>query len=183
MATIINNLYFVGDNILPNTDDSKSEGQYYIEMTAIHEDNYLVDFLGYKMAKDLTAAIASNPTSGIWYKIWKGAEFIDSNGLLNKWRGLANSEKESPIANYVFTKILTGLKSHNSGVGVIRQLPENATPVSIVKTSVRAWNRMVELNRILDDFIYQNKADYPDYAGFTGNQPERFFIKQNYIGI
>ena len=110
MATIINNSYFVGDNALPNTDDSKSEGQYYIEMTAIHEDNYLVDFLGYKMAKDLTAAIASNPTSGIWYYIWKGAEFTDSNGLLNKWRGLANSEKESPIANYVFTKILTALK-------------------------------------------------------------------------
>ena len=57
MATIINNSYFVGDNALPNTDDSKSEWQYYIEMTAIHEDNYLVDFLGYKMAKDLNISI------------------------------------------------------------------------------------------------------------------------------
>ena len=84
MATIIDNSYFVGDNILPNTDDSKSEGQYYIEMTAIHEDNYLVDFLGYKMAKDLTAAIASNPTSGIWYKIWKGAESTYSITHLNR---------------------------------------------------------------------------------------------------
>lgn len=183
MATIIDNSYFVADVYLPNTDVTKSEGQYYIEMTALHENRYLVDVLGYKMAKDFLAAIASNPTSGIWYDIWKGAEFTDSNGLLNKWRGFANAEKESPIANYVFTKILTGLKSQNSGVGVIRLLPENATPVSIVKTSVKAWNRMVELNRILDDFIYQNSADYPDYAGFTGNQQDTYFIKRNHIGV
>lgn len=163
---IISNSYFVKNIVLPNTDQTKPEGQFYISQTALHEPQYLSDILGYKMAKDFQSAIASNPTSGIWYKLWKGAEFTDSRGLLNKWEGFANSAYSSPIAYYVFYQILIGIQSQTSGVGVINLAPENANLASMTRKLSNAWNEMVRLNWILHEFLDDNENDYPDYIGF-----------------
>lgn len=164
---IISNSYFVKDIVLPNTDETKAEGQYYIAQTALHEPQYLSDILGYKMAKDFQAAIASNPTSGVWYDLWKGAEFTDSRGLLNKWEGFANTALKSPIAYYVFYQILVNIQTQTSGVGVISLSPENANPASMTRKLATAWNEMVRLNWILHEFIDANETDYPDYIGLT----------------
>lgn len=163
---IISNSYFVKNIVLPNTDQNKPEGQFYIAQTALHEPQYLSDILGYKMAKDFQAAIASNPTSGIWHKLWKGAEFTDSRGLLNKWEGFVNSAYSSPIAYYVFYQILIGIQSQTSGVGVINLAPENANLASMTRKLSNAWNEMVRLNWILHEFLDDNENDYPDYIGF-----------------
>ncbi len=164
---IIDNTYFVKDIVLPNTDQTKAEGQYYISQTAIHEDQYIKDILGYEMGKDFLSAIASNPTTGVYYDLWKGAEYTDENGLLNKWPGFANSDKRSPIAYYVFTRILTQIQTQTSGVGVISLAPENASKTAMSRKYLSAWNEMVRLNWILHEFLYINRDDYPDYIGIN----------------
>jgi hypothetical protein len=177
MAAVISNDYFINSIELPNTATSKAEGQDIAAMVTKYEKQYLEAILGYETAKDFLAAIAGVPTSGIWFDLWKGSEFTAADGTLQKWKGFANSEYVSPIANYCYWHIMRKRVSHTAGIGEVKNQPENATHISVVAKASEAWNEMVEMNNILNDFIIQNQSDYPDYLGITHSNYELF----NYV--
>jgi hypothetical protein len=72
------------------------------------------------------------------------------------------------IANYIYVKWLEDRQDYATGVGQKKAKSENAEDASPTRKICRAWNEMVDLNFILDDFLTQNAADYPDYIGITG---------------
>lgn len=82
---------FIGQISIPNSAPSHTEGANLAIFITDYEDKFLTDVLGYKMSKDFTTAIAANPTSGVWFDLWKGAEFTDSLGRLNLWPGFRNT--------------------------------------------------------------------------------------------
>lgn len=203
MANIILYTDFVGKISLPNTDANEPEGEALESFITDNEATYLTEVLGYKMAKDFLTAIAANPASGIWFKLWKGAEFTDKHGRLNKWPGFRNAVQKLSIANYIYVKWLTDQEDYSTGVGHKKAKSENAVDASPIRKMCKAWNEMVDLNFILDDFLTQNAADYPDYEGIYGTHRgwlwfnncfvrtsdtstygnAQFFIKRNILGL
>lgn len=80
----------------------------------------------------------------------------------------------SPIANYCYWHIMRKRVSHTAGIGEVKNQPENATLVSGVSKATEAWNEMVDLNILLNDFIIQNESDYPDYVQIVDLNYELF---------
>jgi hypothetical protein len=170
MANIILYTDFVGKINLPNTLPGKSEGDALASFITDNEATYLTEVLGYTMAAAFIAAIGTTPapTSGVWYDLWKGADFTDKHGRANHWPGFRNAVQKLAIANYIYVKWLEDRQDYATGVGQKKAKSENAEDASPTRKICRAWNEMVDLNYILDDFLTQNAADYPDYIGITG---------------
>lgn len=136
---------------------------------ADYEREYLSEVLGYKMAKEFTDAIASNPGSGKWFELWKGVEFTDKFGRLNLWPGFRNDLDLNPIAMYIFYKWNVNRQTYSSDSGEKVVLTENSEQVTVRGKLVKAWNDMVKMNFVLDDFLTQKKGVYGDYPGIYGD--------------
>jgi hypothetical protein len=161
--------HFVGLINLPNTASSYPyEGANLVLDTTTYESIYLSKIFGYKMAKDLIAAmlVVTPPTSGIWFDLANGKEFTDSNGDLNKWLGF-KTIGFNPIANYVYDQIVRNNVTHMTGLGTQKPNIANNTAASPRAKLTTAWNQMVEFNWTLHEFIEANKASYPNYLGIT----------------
>ena len=159
-------------NVAPATQAGapNPEGVDFAKFIADYEAEYLTDVLGYKMAKDFAAAMAiATPPTGVWAALYSGAEFTDKHGRLNKWPGFRNTVDLNPIAMYVYCKWQKERQSYSSGSGERVVLTENSQPITVRGKVVRAWNDMVAMNWILDDFLTQNIADYLDYKGVYGD--------------
>ena len=183
MADIILYTDFVGKISLPNTAPTHTEGANLAIYIDDFEAQYLSEILGYKMAKDFLTAIALNPASGVWFDLWKGAEFTDSLGRLNKWVGFRNSDSELAIANFIYCKYIEQMQTQSTGVGEKATNSTNAVSATPIQKVCNAWNRMVDLNCILHEFIMANETDYPDYIGLNNQVNKYFFIKRNIFGI
>lgn len=184
---------FVGQLSIPNSAPTLTEGANLALFITKYEGKYLTDVLGYKMAQNFTTAIALNPTSGIWFDLWKGAEFTDTYGRLNKWVGFRNTDKLLSIANYIYVNYIEQTQTNTTGLGEKATATTNAVPATPIWKLCDAWNEMVDLNRILNDFLVVNQADYPDYVGFTSplnltagygtNDNYMYFKKRNLLSI
>ncbi len=184
---------FVGQISIPNSAPSNTEGANLALFIAKYEAKYLTDVLGYKMAKDFVTAIALAPTSGVWFDLWKGAEFTDTLGRLNKWCGFRNADSLLAIANYIYVQYIEQTQTNTTGLGEKATATTNAVPATPIWKVCQAWNDMVDLNRVLNDFLTVNADDYPDYVGFTSplnltagygtNDNFQYFKKRNLLGI
>ena len=188
---------FIGQISIPNSAPAHTEGANLAIFITDYEDKFLTDVLGYKMSKDFTTAIAANPTSGVWFDLWKGAEFTDSLGRLNLWPGFRNTAHQLSIANFIYTKYIEATQTNTTGIGEKATNATNAVTTTPIEKVCRAWNKMVDLNYILHDFILANISDYPDYIGINGFSPidyvagnyedrignRNYFIKRNVLGI
>jgi len=184
---------FVGQISIPNSAPSDTEGANLALFIAKYEAKFLTDVLGYKMAQDFTTAIALNPTSGVWFDLWKGAEFTDTYGRLNKWCGFRNNDSLLSIANYIYVQYIEQTQTSTTGLGEKRTETTNAVAATPIWKICQAWNDMVDLNRVLNDFLVVNQADYPDYVGFNSplnltagygtNDNYQYFKKRNILSI
>jgi hypothetical protein len=177
--------HFVGNIELPNTASTTPEGAALaISMNKL-EPLFLENILGYKMKKDLYTAmdVVTPPTSGIWFDLCNGKEYTDRSGKLQKWNGWKTIGL-NPIANYIYTIIQAERISSTTGVGEQASAFANGIRASIDRKISEAWNEMVGFNINMHEFIYANKADYPDYLGEYHDQNcNIFFRKSNILGI
>lgn len=165
-------------------------------MISKYETRFLKSLLGLGFYNAFMDGI--DPISGAeerWMKILLGTEY-EHNGKDREWIGFQNMEKESPIANYVYTKYLEKESSQAVGIGVVRPVAENAIVVSVVEKTVRAWNEMVEWEYELIRYLDANRLEYPEWKPYShsrwfyndfyrtgcGNWPEIFHVK-NTLGI
>ena len=164
---LIDNSYFILEMNVPNTDNtnpalngSTNELSKFIEK---YESKYLSEVLGYEMYKDFLANIQLQK-----YKdLLDGVEFTDSLGRLNKWCGFANSEKLSPIANYVYVKLLSHRVSSLAGIGLVSTNAENSVRVDPSYLMTMVHNEMVELNIVLHNYLITRPTDYRYYTGLS----------------
>lgn len=180
--------HFVGEINLPNLDSGSPQLSYLESMISRHESQFLSEVLGYELAQLLIEDqdVVSPPT-GVYYDLLHGKEFTDSLGRLNKWEGLL-SDVYNPIAYYIYCLILHDSHSVFTGIGVTRGKSENVDMYSPHERYTYSWNKMVDINCVLHDFLTQNIDDYPSYTGVTGPRDlswgnRKYFTKQNMLGI
>lgn len=183
MANIILYTDFVGKIKLPNTDPTTdAEGSDLLTFITDNEETFLTEILGYAMAKVAIPAFAVPPTTGIWYDLLYGAEFTDKHGRLNKWCGFRNTVQKLSIANYIYCKYIESFQNGRlTSMGFKKAKTENAFDASPISEICKAWNEMVDLNFIMDDFLVQNASSYPDYIGRSTPYPYHWRVSnQNF---
>lgn len=137
-------------------------------LIAFREKEYLNKVLGYELSKAFLEGLdvgSDEIPDQKWLDIRDGVEF-SIYGRLNKWEGLINDDKSSPIADYVYYWYLVGKVNHVSGTGQVQAKNENSEIVSSANQQVQAWNDMVDKTRFLSEFLYQNYTVYPEYRDY-----------------
>ena len=181
----IDNTYFVGEIAVPNQTGTISNATAIIQAIGQYEKEILISLLGYKLYSLLIADLDAEglPQTQPFIDLVDGAEF-EINGILLKWNGLKNSDKQSLIAYYTYYKMIERETVHNSGIGAILAKGEKGNRVSPVNKMINAWDRMRELygkspkqfdcigyltttffnfEPSAHNFLFANKESYPDW--------------------
>lgn len=127
----------------------------------LYETEYLKRALGYEMYKAFTNALAESPATK-WTDLRDGAEYTIGSKTY-KWDGLINSDKVSPIANYVYCEYLRAQAIQVRANGTSVNQKQNSTAVSPAQKISSAWQDMNEMNKSLWQFINTNIDDYPEF--------------------
>lgn len=160
---------FVGTINIPNPEPSTPEGSELAGYILEFEPKFLAQLLGNPLFDLIQAAlVAPAATSGDIYDLINGKEFTDSNGRLNKWPGF-RQVGNNPIAYYVYYQIIRDRESTSMGIGEKKAKGQNSIDASSSWKQKRAWNHMVQLNGILDEYLTVNASKYPDYLGRYGS--------------
>jgi hypothetical protein len=169
---IISDLYFVGENYVPNVTilpgavSSITEFQTFI---GLKETDYLEQFFGYELAKIIIAAVVAfntdaTPLPTRIADIINGVEFTDLNGRLQKWKGLKRpTDLISPIANFVYYYWMRKEISKTTLSGEVMNETENSKNIGRASKMYTNWETGVIQNRILAEFMQVNLATYPEY--------------------
>jgi hypothetical protein len=188
VANITTYELFVGDINIPNINPGQDDAEAFELFVTKHEQKLLSDVLGYQLAKDTLTAFADEETDGIYFDIWNGKDYTDKFGRANNWPGFL-TVGYSPIAYYIFCKWTEHTATYTTSNGEKKSNSANASNVYNGFKSSAAWNEMVELLYILDDFCSQKGTTgaqagvkiYEDYESNTvGNS---LFTKSNVLGI
>lgn len=157
---IIDYTYFIGKINLPQTGntDGRADVTGFIET---YEPEYLQKVLGYDLWKAFTDGIeGSGEPDSRWLNLLNGGTFI-YNGQTNIWPGF--EAKPSPISQYVYYRNQEDGASDTVLTGTSIGKTDNAIRVSPVSKMIDAWNKMVELNILLWNYLYKNRTLYPEW--------------------
>lgn len=159
---IIDYTYFRGEIMIAQLSQAEVREDLQLLIDK-YETSYLKKLLGLGLYNAFIAGI--DPISGAdqkWLNILQGVEY-EHNGKDYEWIGFENSEKESPIANYVYYKYITKEVEQTTGIGQVVPKAENAVIASADPKRVRAWNEMVNWQRGLIRYLDQNRNIYPEW--------------------
>jgi len=164
---IIDETYFIFDINVPQNFPNI---QYYIDR---YEKEILVKGLGYQLYKDFTEGLAQETIDQKWLDLRDGKDY-EIDGVLVHWNGLANEEKKSLIAYYVYYWIRRNSVSvmGNNGGQMINDFENAGNTDSLLQQSI-AWNEMLELYGVVPEINY-NVID---------NLGNKFFIPNNTTAI
>lgn len=164
MDAIIDIDYFFGEIFIPAKQQQTELINDFIDK---YQDKYLQEVLGYSFYKSFADGMEAETPASKWTDIIDGAEYTDANGKTQKWAGLANDLKVSPIANYVYFWFTRNGASTTTQSG--EKTPGQAGGINTggYMKQVRAWNEMVDMNIKLYDFLTNKKSgDTKVYADF-----------------
>lgn len=181
MANLTTYELFVGPINIPNIAPAQDDNEAFELFITKYEAELLSSVLGYTLAKDLQDGTnVSGVTDVNIAKIIEGADYTDRLGRANRWPGF-ETVGYSAAANYIYCKWLQYIASTTTSVGETKANTSNAVSVGNGFKMASAWNDMVDWLYILDDFLTQNVADYPNYKRNIVGNP--LFTKDNILGI
>jgi hypothetical protein len=126
------------------------------------ENEYLLKALGYPLYAAFIAGIAEEEPAQKWLDLRDGKEYtVNDKGY--KWGGFANSEKQSPIAYYVYAEYQTNYATNTANTGELLSQVQNATNTSPAQKIFKAWVEMKQLNSDLYHYLNEYKVTYPEY--------------------
>jgi hypothetical protein len=180
MANIIDYSYFIREINLPQT--GNPDGQSTVtNFITLYEKELLQLVLGYDLWKAFTAGLVEVTPAQKWKDLRDGKEFTNLSGKNKKWEGFKNTDLVSPIANYVYYKVMENNATQTTTIGEVSTNKENAASVSPVLKMVNAWNRMVDMICVLKEFLDANTDTYTEWQNTVFNY--RLFRKTNQFGI
>lgn len=181
---LIDKTYFIGEKNIPNTDYTEVVDTVNT-LIGIYEPKYLQLLMGYELSKLFVAGITAGSPAQKWLDIKNGVEFIGLDGRLKKWYGFVDTATfESPIAYYCYSKYLKNNATQTAEMGEVNTLNQNSTKASSRHKQCSAWNKMVDMNCILHEFLTANYAIYPEYQlKQYCSESRSLFKKQNPYGI
>jgi hypothetical protein len=116
-----------------------------------YERKFLLNYFGLELMQEIEIE-NDTPTNPEIAKILNGS---------GAWIGLKNTDKISPIANYVFYYYAQDMISQQDGVGETWSKAENAQLTSPDSRCAYAWNEMCEMLEPLDAMM----KGYPTRSG------------------
>lgn len=173
MANLIDSTYFIRDINIPDT-ETPDETSVLDEAIARYEPIYLKKVLGYELWKAVQAEIDADVYI-VYADLIEGAEFsFEYNGhtINTKWEGLINSEKESPIANFIYYKYRKEVETINASIGEKRQKGENSTDASALKKMVDAWNGCVDMSGKQNRYYKKYTSFFLDNSNYEHISPD-----------
>jgi hypothetical protein len=184
MANVTTSAMFKGAIMLPNTGSTYSEGQQLATFIAQYEAEFIKTFFGYDLGTALIANIGSVTPDADLDRILDGDTYVDSSGVTQEWIGFSNALLQSPIANYIYCKILQARDSQTTGIGEAFPIAENTIRTDAGPKMVNAWNQMVLWNISLYEFMVANESvtAYEDYIGCVSSN-SHLFQPLNRFGI
>ena len=159
---ITTNSQFIYDIALPQTDQNIGLGEELKNYTTVLEPKFLTAVLGYSMYKDLVTH--SLDGSGQWYDFINGNEFVDDLGLTTLWNGF-KTIGSNPIAYFIYFEWVREHQTTLTSLGTSQAAMQNSQLVSPNDKLVGAWNKMVELLWVMDDYLQKNSSLFPNYIG------------------
>lgn len=162
MSNITTYLHFGHDPIvLPNTvPGTGAEADKIDQFIKQYEPEFLIYILGYPLYNLLINNVGDG---GIYDNLKNGETFTDQLGLTRKWDGFV--EGKNPIACYIYYQYQKSNASNTYGVGESAADVENGKRISPKGKMVAAWNKMVECNNLLHEYLFAKRTFYPTYIG------------------
>lgn len=108
-----------------------------------YEKRFMKEYFGATLAKKINDE-NTTPGDPLMEAILTGADF-EYKGEPVEWVGLKNTDKVSPIANYVFYFFAEDQLTSQSQVGEVYNKAENAELVSPDSRLAYIWNDMIEM--------------------------------------
>jgi len=137
---------------------------------AKYEKEILISLLGYK----LYTLLIATPTIEPYKSLIDGAEFeLTFDGITQtvKWPGLANTEKESLIAYYVYCKYQEITATKPTAISTAKPKAEAVEIVTPLYKITAAWNKMVEM---YGAYPYSDTIFIPTADEFYGSVPSAY---------
>ena len=154
---IIDKTYFIGEINIPGLQSTDVQAKLNVFINK-YESEYLELALGYSFAKLFAAGLAADTPPTKWTDLKDGAEYENADGITKKWKGLSNSMKNSPIANYVYYWHTRDNATYTAPMGEVKGKSENSVSTSGAIKQMRAYNAMVDMTRSLHEFLLCKKA-------------------------
>lgn len=146
MTNIIDYTYFKGKLLIPNAVEDTDVQAYLTTLITEFQYDFLVDLLGNTLYPQFAAwFVAPLDTTNPFNGLLEGENF-DLDGKDYVWVGLRNTQKVSPLANYVYVKWME-LKAATQSVstGETKGKSKNSEPANPTPKIVTQWNAMTEM--------------------------------------
>lgn len=159
---IIDSTYFINKLALPQV--GNAEGLIAVNnFINQYEPEFLECALGFDLWQAfVNGALEQSSPEDRWVWLLNGQNYT-LNGRNGTWRGFDNSDKRSPIANYVFYQFMDNKAVDFTLTGSVVSETENNRTVNGVDRMIDAWNRMVDMNADLLNYLRANKSLYPEW--------------------
>lgn len=163
---LIDHTYFVGALTIGDISSGNSPvvgNTVNTRFIPTYEKEYLLKALGYPLYKAFIEGIAVLTPDQKWIDLRDGVDYT-VNDKLYRWNGFINSDKVTPIANYVFCEYLTVNAVQSNGIGTAGADQQNATRYSPSDKIQRVWYDMQDMNDSLEHYLRNHEDEYPEYA-------------------
>lgn len=148
---LIDGTFFIGELTIPHLDTVGVSERLDVFIKK-YEKIFLTLLLGESTYNDFMAGLEENPIPAKWQTL---------KDLL-----VDSTDKESPIANFVYFHWMVDKITQTVGLGESKAKAENSTIVNNDPKRVRAWNEMVIWVRSKKPFFETNKVDYYSATGY-----------------
>lgn len=173
--SLIDDTYFIREITIAQLGQFNGNLKFLNLMIEKYEPKFLDEALGY----GFSSVMLANQSQPRFVSLISGEDYTH-DGILRKWIGLANNtEKISPIANYVYWWCVKYNWEQQAGTGTVRPKNENSKVVAPEYSMIKAWDEMVDMIHQMRCFIHANISDYPEYK----SKAVRCFTKVNHYGI
>lgn len=158
---IVNSSYFINKLALPQV--GNPEGLIAVNnFIRQYESEFLECALGFDLWQAFVSGIEDSSPEDRWTWLLEGQNYT-INGRNGTWRGFENHDKLSPIANYVFYQFMDNKAVDFVLTGNVVSSTDNNRTVNGVDRMIDTWNRMVDMNHDLLNYLRANKALYPEW--------------------
>ncbi len=167
---IVSTSDFVGELTIAQLEQSSIDADVN-QFIVTYEAEYLNKVLGYTLLTAYNTGLALPTPAPLYVALRDGGTYVDVYGDTVKYNGL----KEA-IVNYVYFHYIRNNATFTTGSG--EKEIQKAQAASSLDKQVRAWNRMVSINKSLRAFIRSN----PDY-GTVNYAYNEMFVYMNTLGL
>lgn len=171
MSTLqLDSSYFINDIQIAGSDTT-----YILSAAPKYIKKLLKGCLGYALS-ELVLNYNSDTSEQRIKDIVEGcvySEIVNGKSVQMKWLGLLNSDKQTPLAYFVFANYLNDNSAPKVGVGVAVSQAENSTVIDSSLKIMNTWNEARELmgcegqnknTPSLYNFLMANENTYPELS-------------------